>query len=86
MLLLLGVASWHLLRNRLDASEQGVEVLWVVTLVQDDVHIKLIKTLVLDEVLHGENVETHLLGLLKECLLLVGKVGGNVTWLEGLSH
>lgn len=58
-----------------------VDVLWVHKVVLDDVFIDRRQTLLLQEILHAKKIETLLLQLLKELLLLLGPEVVFVHWL-----
>ena len=63
---------------------ERVDVVWVAELVKDDVDVVLAKTLCLEEVLHLEGVQAHLLALVNQFLLKHRVVGMSLVSLTSL--
>ena len=61
---------------------EHVDVIGIVHIVQQVIHLSLADTLSFEEVLSGEQIDTHVVSSLEELLLLVDKVGWD--WLNVL--
>jgi len=78
--------AWHHLGRRCEVHEDGAAVVRVLHLRNQDLHVQLAKTALLNEVLNSENVHAHLLGLLKELLFDLFEVEWDILSAQDGSH
>ena len=68
---------WHLLHH--DRLFEDVDVRWVLKIVKQDIDLSLTNASRIQEILHCEQIEAQLAGLLHEHLSLVTEVLGDLT-------